>query len=61
LAERGPDGTRRVLAGREEFREHLGGRLSIPMIRAPGERLELHAMDAGVVDAAIDELEARYG
>lgn len=61
LAERGPDGKRRVLEGLEEFREHLGGRLSIPMIRAPGERLELHAMDATVVDAAIDELEARYG
>lgn len=61
VGERGPDGKRRVLEGLEEFREHLGGRLSIPMIRAPGERLELHAMDAAVVDAAIDELEARYG
>lgn len=61
LGERGPDGKRRVIEGLEEFREHLGGRLSIPMIRAPGVRLELHAMDAAVVDAAIDELEARYG
>jgi 3-dehydroquinate synthase len=61
VGERGPDGKRRVLEGLEEFREHLGGRLSIPMIRAPGERLELHAMDGAVVDAAIDELEARDG
>ena len=58
---RGPSGGRRVLEGLEEFREHLGGRLSIPMIRAPGDRLEVHNMDAARVDSAIDELKARYG
>ena len=58
---RGPSGERQVLDGLEEFREHLGGRLSIPMIRAPGDRLELHEMDAKLVDAAIDELKKRYG
>jgi 3-dehydroquinate synthase len=58
---RGPGGERRVLEGLEEFREHLGGRLSIPMIRAPGIRLELHEMDLKRVDAAIDELKTRYG
>ena len=61
LDERGSDGQRKVVGGLEEFREHLGGRLSIPMIRAPGERLELHEMDLARVDAAIDELKARYG
>ena len=54
-------GKRKVVGGMEEFREHLGGRLSIPMIRAPGERLELHEMDLALVDAAIDELKVRYG
>jgi len=58
---RGPDGRRRVLEGLEEFREHLGGRLSIPMIRAPGDRLEVHEMDLARVDAVIDELRAAYG
>lgn len=58
---RGPDGRRTVLDGLEEFREHLGGRLSIPMIRAPGDRLEVHEMDVARVDAAIDELRASYG
>jgi 3-dehydroquinate synthase len=58
---RGPSGQRRVLEGLEEFREHLGGRLSIPMIRAPGDRFEVHEMDAKLVDAAIDELKARHG
>jgi 3-dehydroquinate synthase len=58
---RGPNGERVVLEGLEEFREHLGGRLSIPMVRAPGDRLELHEMDPRCVDAAIDELKTRYG
>lgn len=50
-----------MLDGLEEFREHLGGRLSIPMIRAPGERREVHAIEGAVVKASFDELRARYG
>jgi 3-dehydroquinate synthase len=61
LDERGPGGERKVLDGLEEFREHLGGRLSIPMIRTPGDRFEVHEMDAKLVDAAIDDLKSRYG
>jgi 3-dehydroquinate synthase len=61
LDERGSHGRRLVVDGLEEFREHLGGRLSIPMIRSPGDRFEVHEMAAGRVDAAIDELKARYG
>ena len=58
---RGDRGRQDFLDGLEEFREHLGGRLTIPMIRAPGDRLEIHAMDGVVVKAAFDELRARYG
>ncbi len=58
---RGPQGRQDMLDGLEEFREHLGGRLSIPMIRAPGVRLEIHEMDGAVVKAAFDELRERYG
>ena len=58
---RGPSGRQDMLDGLEEFREHLGGRLTIPMIRAPGDRLDVHAMDGPVVKAAFDELRARYG
>ena len=58
---RGPSGPQDMHDGLEEFREHLGGRLSIPMIRAPGDRLEVHEMDGAVVKAAFDELRARYG
>jgi 3-dehydroquinate synthase len=54
-------GRQDMLDGLREFREHLGGRLSIPMIRAPGVRLEVHEMDGAVVKAAFDELRLRYG
>ena len=58
---RNPTGRQDMLDGLEEFREHLGGRLSIPMIRAPGDRLEVHEIDGSVVKAAFDELRSRYG
>lgn len=60
LAERDAAGRRVVLKGLEEFREHLGGRLTIPMIRAVGDKLDVHSMDAVHVDGAIATLEARY-
>lgn len=58
---RTPTGRQDMLDGLEEFREHLGGRLSIPMITAPGQRLEIHEIDGAVVKAAFDELRTRYG
>jgi hypothetical protein len=39
----------------------MGGRLTIPMVRAPGDRVEVHAMDAAIVEAALGELKERYG
>jgi len=61
LDARGADGRRIVVSGLDEFREHMGGRLTIPMVRAPGNRVEVHAMDATIVEAALGELKARYG
>jgi 3-dehydroquinate synthase len=61
LDQRGPDGRRAVLQGLDEFREHMGGRLTIPLIRAPGERLDVHTMETAVIEAAIDELKDRHG
>lgn len=58
---RATSGRQDMLDGLEEFREHLGGRLSIPMIRAPGDRLEIHEIDGAVVKASFDELRERYG
>jgi 3-dehydroquinate synthase len=61
LEERGDDGRYKVVHGLDEFREHMGGRLTIPMIRAPGQRFDVHNIDPAIVDAAITELKSRYG
>jgi 3-dehydroquinate synthase len=61
IAERGDDGRFKVVHGLDEFREHMGGRLTIPMIRAPGQRFDVHTIDADVVEASIGELKSRYG
>lgn len=61
LEQRGADGRRDVVRGLDEFREHMGGRLTIPMIRAPGDRLDVHTMDAATVEAALGELRTRFG
>jgi len=51
----------RVLEGLEEFREHLGGRLTITMLRGIGMGFETHSMDEHVITAAIRELQSRQG
>lgn len=61
LEERGADGRRLVVSGLDEFREHMGGRLTIPMIRAPGDRVDVHTMDTTIVEAALAELKTRFG
>lgn len=58
---RSQSGRQDMLDGLEEFREHMGGQLTIPMIRAPGERVDVHEMDGPTVKASLDELRSRYG
>ena len=48
-----------VLNGFEEFREHLGGQLTITLLKAIGEGFEAHEMSLPKVVEAIRELEAR--
>jgi 3-dehydroquinate synthase len=48
-----------VLEGLEEFREHLGGRLTITMLHAIGTGFETHEIDQGIMGEAIFELRAR--
>ncbi|MHB0937706.1 MAG: 3-dehydroquinate synthase [Armatimonadota bacterium] len=35
--------------GLDEFRTHLGGRLTIPLLRGIGDMVEVHAMDAAIL------------
>ena len=48
-----------VLEGLEEFREHLGGELTITLLRSIGEGFEVHEMNVPKVLQAIHELRAR--
>ncbi|MBL67730.1 MAG: 3-dehydroquinate synthase [Verrucomicrobiales bacterium] len=59
LLHEGEDGKLVVLEGLEEFREHLGGRLTITLLRSIGEGFEVHEMNVPKVLGAIHELQAR--
>jgi 3-dehydroquinate synthase len=49
-----------LLDGLEEFREHLGGNLTITLLREVGRAEEVHAMDAGLLRECVRELEAQF-
>lgn len=53
------DGALVVLKGLEEFREHLGGRLTITLLREIGSGFEVHEMHSSPLVASIHELEER--
>ncbi len=50
-----------VLAGLEEFREHLGGILTITLIRGIGDGFEVNTMDQEVALQSMLELKERFG
>lgn len=50
-----------VVTGLEEFREHLGGELTITLPRELGSGIEVHEMDLSLIVRAIDELRQRHG
>lgn len=57
--ESGGGGKHVILRGLEEFREHLGGRLTITLVPEIGEKLEVHEMDEGKVMVALEVLKER--
>ena len=59
LTGRDSSGGLTVLAGLDEFREHLGGRMAITLLRAIGEGFEVNEMQGALVEAAIEELAER--
>ena len=54
------DGNLQVLGGLNEFREHLGGELTITLLREIGRGLEVHEMNLPKVVEAIHELRERH-
>jgi len=50
-----------LLSGLEDFREHLGGALSVTLLEAIGRGREVHEIDLPVMQSAIDWLAERAG
>ncbi len=59
LERKTPEGRMAVLAGLSDFREHLGGRLTITLLTDYGVGVEVHEMDEDLVLAAIGWLKDR--
>jgi 3-dehydroquinate synthase len=53
---RDENGRRRILDGLDEFREHLGGRLTLMMLQEPGVGTEVHQIDETLLGECLDEL-----
>jgi len=46
--------------GLQEFREHLGGRLTIMLLEKIGKGVEVHELDADIIANAVDDLETMH-
>lgn len=56
LNKRSESGEWIILEGLEEFREHLGGQLTITLIQGVGQGLEVNSMDRNLVLEVLDEM-----
>ena len=56
----GPGGQLQILGGLNEFREHLGGELTITLLREIGRGVEVHEMNLPKVVEVIHELQERF-
>ncbi|MGB3125686.1 MAG: 3-dehydroquinate synthase, partial [Pseudomonas sp.] len=52
-------GRSHVMRGLEEFRQHLGGQLSIPMLNRIGQSVDLHEIDDAQMEWALHQLLTR--
>ncbi len=59
LRERDAAGRLALLRGLADFREHLGGELTVTLLSELGQGVEVNEMDEGLIAAAIDWLEQR--
>jgi 3-dehydroquinate synthase len=47
----------RLFAGLEEFRQHLGGELTLTMLRGVGQAIDVHEVDRTAMEEAIEEVQ----
>ena len=57
LNERDSNGRRFVLGGLEDFQRHLGGELTVTLPERIGVSVEVHHMDANLLDAALIDMD----
>lgn len=58
LSDRAMCDAKTLLQGLEEFREHLGGRLCITLLRRIGEGYEVNSIDQAAMRSAVEQLAA---
>lgn len=54
------NGRRRVLDGLDEFREHLGGALTVLLLKDTGVGVDVHQLDEVLLGGCISELRTRW-
>jgi 3-dehydroquinate synthase len=59
MLDRDHSGHHQILAGLDEFQEHLGGELTVTLLKKIGCGVEVHAMDKEVILRAVQELQRR--
>ena len=59
LAWKDEAGRRIIFAGLDEFREHLGGRLTVLLLHDPGVGANVHHLDEALLDECIGQLRQR--
>ena len=52
-------GRRRVFNGLEEFREHLGGELTVLLLKETGVGVDVHEIDEAIWEECAEELKVR--
>jgi 3-dehydroquinate synthase len=58
--QRGEGGELSILRGLREFREHLGGELSVTLLKEIGRGFEAHEIDEARMREALDRLRNRH-
>lgn len=57
---KGPDGRLKILRGLDEFKEHIGGELTITMLKQIGQGTEVGLIDQEVIHRALSWLRKRH-
>ena len=56
----GDEALQELLKGIQEFREHLGGELTITLISGIGKKMDVHQIDMEIMKNAVSSLNNKY-